>query len=271
MGYNATSRSSAAVPKDLLRPWFPMMSYLKLPRVQRIAALFAITSLSLMLFPDLDLRVSSFFFDSRGFHFAASWWAVALHESVGYFICAALAAVVGIYWFNRFANRNVYGVDAKVVGYILLVLILGPGLVVNAVLKNGFGRARPRNVVQFGGVQQFTPAFVIADECATNCSFSAGDSSGAFFSFALVLALSRRRASIVAAAVYGGLVSFSRIASGAHFLSDTIVSFFVMWITADALYYFMLVRSRAPRRIALPHVPPSYAAPAQGRRPVGAR
>lgn len=231
------------------------MSYLKLPRTQRILGLFAISSLSLVLFPDVDLRVSSFFFGSGGFRLAASWWATALHESVGFFVCAALATIVGIYWFNRIARRKVGGVDAKVVGYVFLVLALGAGLVVNAALKNGFGRARPRNIVQFGGEQQFTPAFVLSEECATNCSFSSGDSSGAFFSFALALALSRRRAPIVAAAVYGGLVSFSRIASGAHFLSDTVVSFFVMWITADALYHFMLRPRRATGPIALPPVP----------------
>ncbi|MFZ5788010.1 MAG: phosphatase PAP2 family protein [Acidobacteriota bacterium] len=231
------------------------MSYLRLPRARRIVALFAISSLSLVVFPEVDLRVSGFFFGSRGFHLAASWWAKALHESVGFFICAALATVVGIYWFNRKASRNVCGVDARVVGYVFLVLILGAGLFVNVVLKNGFGRARPRNLVQFGGEQRFTPAFVVSGECPTNGSFSSGDSSGAFFSFALVLAMNRRRASMAAAAVYGGVVSFARIASGAHFLSDTLVSFFVMWITADALYHFMLMPRRATGRQVLPPVP----------------
>ncbi len=259
----------AAVPSDHVRRESPTMSYWKLPRAQRIVALFAISSLSLVLFPDVDLLVSSFFFGSGGFRLAASWWATALHESVGLFIGAALATVVGIYWYNRIARRNVGGVDTKVVGYVFLVLALGAGLVVNAVLKNGFGRARPRNVVQFGGEQQFTPAFVLSEACATNCSFSSGDSSGAFFSFAVALALSRRRAPMVAAAVYGGLVSFSRIASGAHFLSDTVVSFFVMWITADALYHFMLMPRRATGRIALPTVPQPQGPPARGVRDVG--
>lgn len=240
------------------------MSYLKLPRARRILALFAISSLSLVLFPEVDLRVASWFFGAHGFHLAASWWAVALHESVGYLIGAALVAVVGTYWFNRQASRNVLGVDAKVVGYVFLVLVLGAGLVVNGFLKHGFGRARPRNIVQFGGEQQFTPAFALSEACESNCSFSSGDSSGAFFLLALAFALSRNRASIVAVAVYGGLVSFSRIASGAHFLSDTVVSFFVMWLTADALSHFLLVPRRATGRIVLPRV-----AQPQGPRAVG--
>ncbi len=218
------------------------MSYLKLPRTQGILALFAISSLALVLFSDVDLHVSSFFFDGHRFPSARSWWVTALHKSVAYFICAALAALVGIYGFNRHASRTVCGVDARVVGYVFLVLTLGAGLTVNLILKNALGRARPRNIVQFGGEQRFTPAFALSRECARNCSFPSGDSSGAFLFLALALASSQKSAPTVMAAVYGGLVSFSRVASGAHFLSDIVVSFFVMWITADALYYFILMR-----------------------------
>lgn len=243
------------------------MGYLKLLRTWHILALFVVSSLSLVLFPDVDLRVASFFCGGRGFQLATSWWAVAFHESVGVFICAALVTVVGIYCYNRLTSRNVCGVDARVVGYVFLVLILGAGLVVNVVLKNGFGRARPRNLVQFGGVQQFTPAFVVSRECVTNCSFPSGDTGGAFFSIALALGLSRRRAWLLAAAAYGGLVSFSRIASGAHFLSDTVVAFFVMWITADALHYFILRRRRTPDGIAWPQEPKPI--PEHGMRGIG--
>lgn len=230
------------------------MSYLKLPRTQLTLACFLNSSLLLTLFPEVDLFVSGLFYGDRRFHLAGSWWATTAHESVGYFLCAALLAVVGIYSFNRAANRRALGVDVKVVGYLFLVLILGSGLVVNGLLKNGFGRARPRNVVQFGGEQQFTPPFVVSGACASNGSFSSGDSSGAFFFLALALALSRRRAPVVAAAAYGVVVSFSRIATGAHFLSDTVVSFFVMWITADALHYYMLLPRQEAVRKALPAV-----------------
>jgi len=36
-------------------------------------------------------------------------------------------------------------------------------------------------------------------------------------------------------------VSFCRIASGAHFLSDTVVSFFVMLIVADVLHHYLVL------------------------------
>ena len=45
----------------------------------------------------------------------------------------------------------------------------------------------------------------------------------------------------VAAIGLGIVVSLSRIAVGAHFFSDTVVSFFVMLITADVLYHYMFL------------------------------
>ncbi len=226
------------------------MSYLQLPRAQLVLLCFLTSSLLFAWFPEVDLRASSLFYRDNGFHLGNQWWTTLLHESIGYFICLIMASVVAIYAFNRLSRRNVCGVDGKMVSYLFVVLILGAGLIVNVTLKNNFGRARPRNVTQFGGSQQFTPAFVVADECVTNCSFSSGDGAGAFFSLALALTSSRRRAMLVAAIGFGGLVSISRIASGAHFLSDTVVSFFVMWIIADVMYFYMLLPKRGLIRLA---------------------
>lgn len=227
-------------------PWVVLMSYLQLPRAQLVLLCFLTSSLLFAWFPEVDLRASSLFYRDNGFYLRNQWWTTLLHESIGYFICLSMASVVGIYAFNRLSRRNVCGVDGKMVSYLFVVLVLGAGLIVNVALKNNFGRARPRDVTQFGGSQQFTPAFVAADECATNCSFSSGDGAGAFFSLALVLALasSRRRAMLVAAIGFGGLVSISRIVSGAHFLSDTVVSFFVMWTIADVMYFYMFLARR---------------------------
>lgn len=220
------------------------MSYLRLPRAQLVLLCFLTSSLLFAWFPEVDLRASSLFYRGNGFYLRNQWWTTFLHELTGYFICLSMASVVGIYALNRLSRRNVCGVDGKRVSYLFVVLILGAGLIVNVALKNNFGRARPRNVTQFGGSQQFTPAFVVADECVTNCSFSSGDGAGAFFSLAFALVSSRRRAMLVTALGFGGLVSLSRIASGAHFLSDTVVSFFVMWIIADALYFYILLPER---------------------------
>jgi lipid A 4'-phosphatase len=225
--------------------------YLKPRRVRLVLLCFLSSSLLLVWFPALDLQISRWFFGDGGFFLADQWWSVLLHESVGYVIGLSLATVMGLYVFNSLSRRNLGGIDGRKVLYLLVVLILGAGLVVNVALKQTFGRARPRNVVEFGGTQRFTPAFVVSGECATNCSFSSGDGAGAFFCLAIAWGLSRKRAILVAALGFGGIVSLSRIAVGAHFFSDSVVSFFVMVIVTDAMYFFMLGPGRELGRRAL--------------------
>ncbi len=186
----------------------------------------------LVAFPGADLGISGLFFD-HGFFMADQSWTRILHASVTWFVVGSLIAVATAYAFNRMAGRKAV--------YLLLVLAFGGGFVVNGMLKDGFGRARPRDVAEFGGAGRFTPAFVLSSACDRNCSFSSGDSAGAFFALAFTFAGGRRRLATTAAAGYGVLVSAARIAAGAHFLSDTIVSFFVMLVVSDALHYRMFL------------------------------
>ena len=215
------------------------MSYLKLRHAQLILACFLISSFLFVKFPGIDIGISKIFFD-KGFYLAGPWksW---IQDSVRLFLSLSMTSVIGLYFYNKYSKRNLCGINGKKVIYLLLVLILGAGMIVNGILKEDFGRARPRDIVEFGGSKIFTPAFVISHECDTNCSFSSGDGAGAFFGLALALALSRKRAVLLSAFAYGALVSYSRIASGGHFLSDCVVSFFVMLILADVLYYYLVL------------------------------
>ena len=221
------------------------MQYLTLKRSRMILAAFAITSLLLFAFPGIDLYISGLFHRTHGFGRNDGWQRL-VRAGLIYFLYGSLGAVITIYGLNRVFKRNLLDIDGKKVTYLLLVLIIGSGLIVNGAFKQGFGRARPRDVAEFGGSKIFTPAFVVAVQCKTNCSFSSGDVAGAFFSIALAMALGRRRALFLAALAVGSLMSLARISSGAHFFSDAVVSFFVMWIVADVLYYYVVL-SRASR------------------------
>jgi lipid A 4'-phosphatase len=221
------------------------MSYLRRRRTRTILACFLTSSVLLVAFSDVDIRISRLFFDN-GFYLENQVWTRLLHDAVRYFIVVSMISVAGIYVLNRLSKRSLCAIDGRKVVYLLLVLVLGAGLIVNAGLKDNFGRARPRDIAEFGGGKAFTPAFVIAPECDRNCSFSAGDSAGAFFSLAFILASGRKRGISTAGVGFGVLVSASRIAAGAHFFSDTVVSFFVMLIVADALHYHMFSRGPEP-------------------------
>jgi lipid A 4'-phosphatase len=230
------------------------MHYLKLNRSRIILACFAASASLLIAFPQIDLSISRLFFDQK-FPFAQHWWNQFMHASMGYFLCLSLTTVVAMYVCNKLWRRNVCQVDGRKVVYLFMVLLLGAGLIVNLVLKDNFGRARPRDVVEFGGTKLYTPAFIVSDECGKNCSFSSGEAAGGFFFLAMARALSRRRALLAAGFGFGAMASYCRIASGAHFFSDTVVSFFVMLIVADVLHYYLLSPARervAPRPLALP-------------------
>jgi lipid A 4'-phosphatase len=215
------------------------MRYFKLRRSRFILGAFLLFSLLLTALPGVDLAISRLFFHDGAFPLDP--WQRLVHVGLNYYLWISLSTIIAIYLHNRLLKRSLCSIDGKRVLYLLFVLILGAGLIVNAGLKDNFGRARPRDIVEFGGTKQFTPAYVISGECRTNCSFSSGDAAGGFFSLALALALKRRRAIFVAAVAVGVVVSFARIASGAHFFSDTIVSFFIMLLLADVSYFYMVL------------------------------
>ena len=172
--------------------------------------------------PAIDLAASRAFY-TPGSGFSHSAVLGAIHADLRYFVIAivvlAIAALVA--WKRR----------RRVALYLLLALALGPGLVVNTVFKDHWGRARPAQIVEFGGTQKFTPVFVPADQCTTNCSFPAGDPAVGFFLVStalLVPGLATRRWAIVGAVAVGAALGLMRIAQGGHFLSDVVASGFLV-------------------------------------------
>ena len=172
-------------------------------------------ALLFVLVPDIDLAFSGLFYDvGAGFTQNGAPWERVLYESVGVLLVGAF-------------RKGPFGRQGRVAALLLLVLALGPGLVVNGILKEHWGRARPRDVTEFGGERHFTPAFVISDQCERNCSFTAGHPSAGFALAALGYAyVSRRRrwAVFAAATGFGLLVGLARVAAGGHFLSDVLFS-----------------------------------------------
>ena len=217
------------------------MSYFKQKHTQWIILSFLLASVLLFLYPNVDLQVSKVFYYD-GFYQKGVWWEYIFYDSVQYFLSFTLLVVVGLWATNRYLKKHWCGICGRKALYVTFVLIIGSGFIVNTVLKEGFGRPRPRDIIEFNGAKHFQPAFVISGECMTNCSFSSGHGSGAFLAIALAFLFKRRQTALFAALSYGALVSLSRIAAGAHFFSDSVISFFIMLITADILYHYMFLR-----------------------------
>lgn len=141
----------------------------------------------------------------------------------------------------------------KGVAWLILSLIVGPVLLVNEGLKAFSGRARPAHLDIFGRDKDFTPVFSWADQCVSNCSFVSGDVALAtwFLAFLPLLPPGRRPVFTVAVLVAVVLVAASRIAHGAHFLSDVLFAF-VVTVIALRLTWAAMVRLTGP--LAAPHL-----------------
>jgi len=119
---------------------------------------------------------------------------------------------------------------------ILLTLALGPGLLANAILKDNWGRPRPIEVMEFGGQLKFLPWWDPRGPCPKNCSFVAGEPSGAFWTLApAALTPPHWRAVAYGAALaFGAVVGLVRAAGGGHFFSDVVFAgvfmFLLIWI-----------------------------------------
>ena len=134
----------------------------------------------------------------------------------------------------------------RVAAYLLAVLVVGPGVVVNMVFKDYWGRARPAETIEFGGERTFSPPLVISDQCARNCSFVSGDAAVGFSLTAFGLAFAHRRRRWLVAGLAAGIgIGILRIALGRHYPSDVIFSGVFVLLTA-ALLYRPMIGERAP-------------------------
>lgn len=127
--------------------------------------------------------------------------------------------------------------------FLVLLLVLGPGLMVNAVFKEHWGRPRPREIVQFGGQKQFLQPWQKGED-GKGRSFPSGHGSAAFYMTApyLIYRRSNKRLAriwLMGGLVFGVLMSIARIAQGGHFLSDNLWAWGMVHLTALALYYVM--------------------------------
>lgn len=126
--------------------------------------------------------------------------------------------------------------------FLWLALALGPGLLVNVVLKEEIERPRPYQVVELGGPQAFVPAFAVPPPGASGASFVSGHASIAFYLITLAWVFPhRRRDWLLAGAAFGLVMGATRMAAGAHFLSDVVFAFFAVYFTA-ALAAWLVAR-----------------------------
>ncbi len=209
-----------------------------------------ITGVIFLARPELDLVIAATFADG------ANGFALRQHPAAKFFndlidlvaIVMALACLVG--W--RLAARMrmaIAGLWARHYAFLLASLVVGPGLIANALFKENWGRARPRQVTEFGGAAEFSPPLVLSDQCSSNCSFVSGDASMAFvlLAVALVLPPKRRALGVSGALGFGLFIGLIRVVQGAHFFSDVVFAGVFVGLAVLLLYRIMLATWSPPQ------------------------
>jgi lipid A 4'-phosphatase len=204
-------------------------------------ALVALAAVLFTAFPPLDPWAAGWFYRD-GFFLAGDPFLHFIFRAV-YWITDALAILLPLALIAVLVRgRPIFGLDRLAAIFLIAALAVGPGLVVNSALKDHWGRARPSQVVEFGGAKQFTPALEPSDQCDRNCSFPAGHPAIGFYflSFALLIPAARPRRIVFGAAILAGsLLGLMRMAQGGHFLSDVVFSglivFGVSWLLHDLI------------------------------------
>lgn len=197
-------------------------------------------------FPGIDLSVSNLFYlDSKTFLFARGTTGGMLRDLLRLLFALACVAAAAGFVMIAFFSRRLLGLGFAAWAYLALCVAIGPGLVANVIFKDHWGRARPVQIVEFGGSKQFTPAFTRSDQCERNCSFVSGEASNLFiigFALALLTEPSRRRKMFRAAIAAGGFAGLLRIGGGAHFVSDVVFAGIFMAFVARGLAWLLFER-----------------------------
>lgn len=122
----------------------------------------------------------------------------------------------------------------------ILTFAIGVGFITHLVLKDHWGRPRPKQVTEFGGPQEFRPFYSpnFFHQPEPSKSFPCGHCGMGFVFFAAALVGRRLGNKLIEWAGWiiafglGTLLSITRIMQGGHFTSDVLMSALILWLTA---------------------------------------
>lgn len=188
----------------------------------------------------LDLWLAAWFYQPQGgadpwplgqalwvqvFYYGLPWFGIGLGV-------AALAVLLASFRDSRLRHWRPRA------WLLLLTLVLGPGLLVNVILKEEIARPRPRQVAGLGGALAYSPPWRQGSE---GHSFPCGHCSAAFAPLVLWWLVRTRWAWAVLAGgvAFGGMAGVGRMAAGGHFASDVLWSGLTVYLVGWGVWYLV--------------------------------
>src|ERR1700722_14485990 len=185
--------------------------------------------------PQIDLAPSGYFYS--GGHFLENGFPAFLFrygEWTGFFFASLASLAYLLSWI--LPNYKKWRQEALV---LVLTWFIGAGPLINVLLKDRWGRPRPKQLTEFGGECSYRP-FYLPDfnSLESKKSFPSGHVAVGFYylSFCLVGRRERQKSlfylGLSLTLLVGGGLFFCRVAQGGHFFSDALFSILIMWMTA---------------------------------------
>lgn len=196
----------------------------------------------LFRFSDLDMQASRYFYRAGDGWWFADFWLVQLLYTRGMIPGILLGAIaLG----GLLLGLKLSRLRRQWRSYLLLLLLLaiGPGLLVNSVFKEYWGRTRPKQVIEFGGQLPFLKVWQRGTP-GVGKSFPSGHASIGFYLMAPYFVLRKRRKKLakgflLGGTLYGTLMGIGRVAQGGHFPSDVLWAWGMVYLSGLLLCYLL--------------------------------
>ena len=212
--------------------------------------LFVALSLALVIglvfgiFPELDLKLASLFYDAptRSFPLKLNWLAELARDGAMWIAWGIATPAIAALIIKLIRPDRPLLMSGRAIVFLLLTLTLSAGVLTNLTFKSYWGRPRPVLVTQFGGDLPFVAWWDPRGQCGRNCSFFSGEGATAFWTLApaALTPPAWRVLAYAAATLFGAATSVLRMAFGGHFFTDiaaaALVTLVVIWLAHGYIY-----------------------------------
>ena len=189
---------------------------------------------------DLDLQIQRAFYSETDGWFRENLPVYYLSYHYGN-IPAILTVIGAILLLVAGFKKKKYALYRKINIYIILAMLIGPGLIVNALFKEHWGRPRPRHIEEFGGRMEYLQVWD-KGVSGTGSSFPCGHASMGYFFFVFFFILRKKKKllsilALIFSLAFGTVIGVSRIAQGGHFASDVLWTAGFLYLTSLFLFH----------------------------------
>jgi lipid A 4'-phosphatase len=196
------------------------------------------------IYPELDLKLASLFYDPQTYSFPLKMngWAVFARDGAMWIAWGLAAPAIVALIAKLVRPDRPLLISGRTVAFLLLTLILSAGVLTNFTFKSYWGRPRPVVVTEFNGGLPFKAWWDPRGGCDHNCSFFSGEGATAFWTYApaALTPPTWRPLAYAAATLFGVVTSGLRMAFGGHFFTDVaaagLVTFLVVWLAYAYIY-----------------------------------